>query len=490
MDSIKKIAKTLAIAFAGAIIAIFVYSKINQKQQEVLQGSSPVQLTTFNTPQSPQVQLPDLTQAAEKSVHAVVHITTKVKAQPYGGNENPLFDFFFGPKGYNQPRGNNQEQEYNMGSGSGVIINPEGYIVTNNHVIEDADKIEVVLNDNRKFTAKLIGRDPNTDIALVKIDAKDLTYLVWGNSESLKLGEWVLAVGNPFNLNSTVTAGIVSAKSRSIRIISGQLPLESFIQTDAAVNPGNSGGALVNAIGDLVGINAAIASRTGSYSGYSFAVPSSIARKVVDDLKQYGEVQRALLGVGIKDIDDSLAKEEHLGKIEGVYVSKTEEEGAARLAGIKAGDVITSVNGNLVNTVSQLQEQIAKYRPGDKVAISVKRDGTVKQFNVVLRNTKGDTSIVKESFSILGAEFAPITEKDKERLKIDEGIQVTDLTKGKLRDSGVKIGFIITDINKIAISSVEDIKRALSQSSNKKPILVEGVYPSGEWTYYVFKLEE
>ncbi len=490
MDSIKKIAKTLAIAFAGAIIAIFVYSKINPEPREVvLQGTSPVQLTNYNASASPQVQLPDLTQAAEKSVHAVVHITTKVKAQGYGGNENPLFDFFFGPKGFNQPRGN-QEQEYNMGSGSGVIINPEGYIVTNNHVIEDADKIEVVLNDNRKFTAKLIGRDPNTDIALVKIDAKDLTFLVWGNSETLKLGEWVLAVGNPFNLNSTVTAGIVSAKSRSIGIISGQLPLESFIQTDAAVNPGNSGGALVNAYGDLVGINAAIASRTGSYSGYSFAVPASIARKVVDDLKQYGEVQRALLGVEIKNIDDNLAKEEHLGKIEGVYIGKITEDGAARLAGLKAGDVITSVNGNPVNTVSQLQEQIAKYRPGDKVIIAAKRAGELKQFNVVLRNTKGTTSIVKESFSVLGAEFGAISERDKERLKIDEGVQVTNLTNGKLKDAGVKIGFIITDINKMSISSVEDIKRVLSQSHNKKPILVEGVYPGGEWTYYVFKLEE
>jgi serine protease Do len=491
MDSIKKIAKTLAIAFAGAIIAILLFSKFNQEPQHVLlKGNPPVLTTSFSEPQSPQVQLPDLTKAAEKSVHAVVHMTTKVKAQGNGMNENPLFDFFFGPKGYNQPRGNTQEPEYNVGAGSGVIISPEGYIVTNNHVIDEADHIEVILNDNRKFSAKVIGRDPNTDIALVKIEARDLSYLTWGNSETLKLGEWVLAVGNPFNLNSTVTAGIVSAKSRSIGIISGQIPLESFIQTDAAVNPGNSGGALVNAVGDLVGINAAIATRTGSYSGYSFAVPASIARKVVDDLKQFGEVQRALLGVEIKNIDDSLAKEKHFDKIEGVFVGKTTEEGAARQAGIKAGDVILSVNGNQVNTVAQLQEQIAKYRPGDKVMIDVKRDGNPKQFNVILRNTKGDTSIVKETFSILGAEFGPISNTDKERLKIDEGIQVVNITKGKLKEAGVKIGFIITDMNKTSISSVEDIKRVLSQASNKKPILLEGVYPGGEWTYYVFKLEE
>jgi S1-C subfamily serine protease len=298
-----------------------------------------------------------------------------------------------------------------------------------------------------------------------------------------------LAVGNPFNLTSTVTAGIVSAKSRSIGIMSGKMPLESFIQTDAAVNPGNSGGALVNASGELVGINAAIASRTGSYSGYSFAIPASIARKVVGDLKQFGEVQRALLGVEIRTVDDNLAKEKKMDKIEGVYVAKTTEQGAARQAGIKEGDVITVVNGNQVNTISQLQEQIGKYRPGDKVVITVKRSGDLKQFTVLLRNTKGDTSVVKESFSVLGAEFAPITEKDKERLKIEEGIQVVNLTTGKLKEAGVKIGFIITDLNKTTVSSVEDIKRVLSQSNNEKPILVEGVYPGGEWTYYVFKLE-
>ena len=491
MDSIKKIASSLAIAFAGAIVAIFLFSKFNNQNRETtVQGNAPVQLTSYSAPSGPQAQLPDLTQAAEKSVHAVVHITTKVKAQSYSSSDNPLYDFFFGPRGNSQPRGNNQEPEYNKGVGSGVIINPDGYIVTNNHVIEDADNIEVVLNDNRKFTAKVIGSDPNTDIALLKIEARGLPYLVWGSSEALKLGEWVLAVGNPFNLTSTVTAGIVSAKSRSIGIMGGQMPLESFIQTDAAVNPGNSGGALVNASGELIGINAVIASNTGSYTGYSFAVPASIARKVVDDLKRFGEVQRALLGVGeLSNVDDKIAKENKLDIIEGVYVGKTSEDGAARQVGIKAGDVITEVNGNQVNTVAQLQEQIGKYSPGDKVAITVKRSGDVKLFSVILRNMKGDTSIIKESFSVLGADFAPVSEKDKERLKIDEGIQVVNLNNGKLKEAGVKIKFIITDINKTSISNVEDIKRVLAQSSNKKPVLVEGVYPGGEWTYYVFKLD-
>lgn len=494
MDSIKKIAFILAIAFAGALFALFINSKINAHSGETsLQGTTPTQLTSYNAPAgSPQATLPDLTLAAAKSIHAVVHITTKTKAQGYGGDSgNPLYDFFFGPRGNpQQPRGYNQEPQYSMGAGSGVIISADGFIVTNNHVIEDADNIEVVLNDNRKYTAKVIGRDPNTDIALVKIEGNDFPALKWGNSETLKLGEWVLAVGNPFNLTSTVTAGIVSAKSRSIGIMSGQMPLESFIQTDAAVNPGNSGGALVNASGELVGINAAIASRTGSYTGYSFAVPASIARKVVDDLRQFGEVQRALLGVEIRTVDDNLAKEKKLGKIEGVYVGNTTEEGAARQAGIKTDDVITAINGAPVNTVAELQEQIGKYRPGDKVALTVKRSGDVKQFNVVLRNMKGGTSIVKESFSVLGAEFGAISDKDKERLRIDDGIQVINLTNGKLKSAGVKVGFIITDINKTSVSSVEDIKRVLAQSNINKPILVEGVYPGGEWTYYVFKMDQ
>ena len=492
MDRIRYFARNLLIAFAGGVAAVFLYSKIYSPHQATsLQVDTPVQLTNYNLPPSPQLQLPDLTQAAEKSVHAVVHITTKVKARTYGdGNDNPLYDFFFGPGGNSRQRGDNSEHEYNLGAGSGVIIASDGYIVTNNHVIEDADNIEVVLNDNRKFTAKVIGRDPNTDIALVKIDATGLPFLVWGNSESLKLGEWVLAVGNPFNLTSTVTAGIVSAKSRSIGIMGGQMALESFIQTDAAVNPGNSGGALVNANGDLVGINAAIASRTGSYTGYSFAVPATLARKVVDDLRQYGEVQRALLGVEIKNVDDVLAKEKKLEKIEGIYIGKTIAGGAAHQAGIKEGDIIEQVNGNKVNTVSQLQEQIGKYRPGDRVAITVNRNGELKQFNVVLRNTKGNTSIVKDAFSILGAQFGPISEKEKGRLKIDQGVQVLNLTKGKFKDAGIKVGFIITDINKISVSGVEDIKRVLSQANNKKSILVEGVYPEGKWNYYVFKLED
>lgn len=485
MDSIKKSASNLAFAFLGAVLALLLYSQFDKdEKQTIVTEPRPVQFSSYTAPALPTAQLPDLTQAAEKSVSAVVHITTKTKSNAYEGN-NQLFEFFFGPRN-SFP----QEPQYSMAAGSGVIISDDGYIVTNNHVVEGAQNIDVVLNDNRRFTAKVVGRDPNTDIALIKIDAKSLSVLPWGDSDALKLGEWVLAVGNPFNLTSTVTAGIVSAKSRSIGIMSGQMPMESFIQTDAAVNPGNSGGALVNARGELVGINTAIASRTGSYAGYSFAIPVSIVHKVVEDLRKFGEVQRALLGVTIKTVDDELAKQKSLSKIEGVYVDETSEDGAARSAGIRKGDVIVAINGVRVNSVSELQEQIGKHRPGDQVVVLTKRDGSEKTFNVTLRNMKGSTSIVKESLSEFGAEFGDISNKDKERLNIDQGVQVLKITSGKFKNAGVRPGFIITDVNKMSVGSVDDIKRIVSVSSDKKPLLIEGVYPDGKWAYYVFNLNE
>ncbi len=476
-----------AIAFAAAILAIFLYTKFNIRANEALFAEKlPLHFTNMVSSSASQMQLPDLTLAAEKSVHAVVHIQVKMQRETPDTNENPFYEFFFGPQG-RVPHGYNQQPQFSMASGSGVIISADGYIVTNNHVVSDAVLVQVIMDDNRKFTAKVIGRDPNTDIALVKIDATDLPFLVWGNSDALKLGEWVLAVGNPFNLTSTVTAGIVSAKSRSIGIMSGQMPLESFIQTDAAVNPGNSGGALVNVSGDLVGINSAIASQTGSYSGYSFAVPSSIAWKVVEDIKKYGEVQRAVLGVLMQSVTDSIARANKLDKVEGAYISSTTEDGAARQVGLKEGDIIVSINNVNVNTSSQLQEQIGRYSPGNEVKVGYIRNGDLRNVNVVLRNTKGNTSIVKESLSLLGAEFGPISEADRAHFQLNYGVQVIDLSSGKLKDAGVQKNFIITDVNKISVSSKEDIERILMQTTDKKPVLLEGIYPDGQYAYYVLK---
>lgn len=307
----------------------------------------------------------------------------------------------------------NQQPQIARGFGSGVILSDDGYIVTNNHVIEEAQNIKVILNDKREFDARLIGTDPSTDIALLKIDTEGLPFLTYGNSDELKLGEWVLAVGNPFNLTSTVTAGIVSARARNIGINTDQMAIESFIQTDAAVNPGNSGGALVNQSGKLVGINSAIASRTGSYAGYSFAVPVSIVKKVVDDLKEFGEVQRALLGVNIQDVNQEIAEDLNLSTVNGVYVAGVTENGAARDAGIREEDVIISVQGDQVRTSAELQEKISQFRPGDDVKVGVLRDGERKQFTVTLRNKHGDTQIVRDRSSYLGADFEEVSNSEK-----------------------------------------------------------------------------
>lgn len=496
MEKIKRTISMFVVALVTAILVVFAYTKTHTSTQQVMIGEKlPVHRATQVINGNQQGELPDLTLAAEKSVHAVVHIQVKVEREMDKaiGQDNPLYYFFYGPDqrpGSGQQDQRQRQPQYSMASGSGVIISPDGYIVTNNHVVDDAANVDVILDDNRKFTAKVIGRDPNTDIALVKVDADNLSYLTWGNSDVLKLGEWVLAVGNPFNLTSTVTAGIVSAKSRSIGIMGGQMPLESFIQTDAAVNPGNSGGALVNTYGDLVGINSAIASQTGSYSGYSFAVPASIAQKVVYDLKKYGEVQRAVLGVMMRTVNDSIGKANNLEKMEGAYVINTTEDGAAREAGITEGDIIVSIDGTMVNTSSQLQEQIGKYNPGDKIKVGIIRKGDLKEINVVLRNMKGNMSIVKEPSSALGAEFGPVSESDRAKLRINEGVQVTKLFDGKLKDSGMKTGFIITEINKISVSSKEDIERVYMRSDSKKPILVEGFYPDKGYAYYVLKPED
>ena len=478
MRRLGKYTLTFLLVVVGALIAVWTYITFFEKQK-VVTVTENQSMKYASLPTESGAALPDLTFAAEKSVHTVVHIATQSVRGGGWSSGNPFLDEFFGLR--------KQQPQIAQGFGSGVILTSDGYIVTNNHVIEDAQKIKVILNDKREFEARLVGTDPSTDIALLKIDTDDLPYLTYGDSDKLKLGEWVLAVGNPFNLTSTVTAGIISARARNLGINNDQMAIESFIQTDAAVNPGNSGGALVNQQGELVGINSAIASRTGSYSGYSFAVPVTIVKKVVNDIKEFGEVQRALLGVNIRDVNAEDADELNLDEVEGVYVLGVPDNGAANEAGIKEKDVIISVGGEKVGSSAELQEKISQYRPGDDVKIVVLRDGEKKQFTVTLRNKHGDTQVVRDNKSILGAEFETISDKEKQKLDINYGIKIKNLDRGKLKDAGLKEGFIITNVNKKPIYEVNDLKREIGNA--RGGILVEGIYPNGELAYYVFGVD-
>ena len=432
----------------------------------------------------------DFTVAAELTVNAVVHVKVKSEVmQSRGFSGDPFFEYFFGPQLRQQ-----QQPQIREGAGSGVIISSDGYIVTNNHVIDSSKEIEVVLNDKRSFTAKIVGADPNTDIALLKIEEKDLPYIIFGNSDSLKVGEWVLAVGNPFNLTSTVTAGIVSAKARNINILNAAMKIESFIQTDAAVNPGNSGGALVNTRGELVGINTAIASQTGSYAGYSFAVPSSIVQKVVSDIRQYGVVQRAILGVEIRDINGEFAKQKNIKTFDGAYVASVVENSAAEKAGVKIGDIITNVNGVVVKSVAELQEQIGRYRPGDKIFIEIQRDNKKQKLNVELKNRQGNTELVSSDVNIdlLGATFKEADNKIKEKFGLDYGVEVKSVDKGKFSNAGIKSGYIILKINNIKMSSEKDIETAMKavmdNADQNKVLWITGFYPNGKTAYYAIDL--
>ena len=478
MKNLGKISFTFILVLAGAFVAVWTYSKFfTQPQVITIKEERPFQFASFQA--DGRSSLPDLTFAAEISVHAVVHVTTEtVRANRSSGN--PLLDEYFGQR-------RNQQPQVVQGSGSGVLISSDGFIVTNNHVVERAQKINIILNDKREFEAQIIGTDPSTDIALLRIEANDLPFLVFGNSNELKLGEWVLAVGNPFRLTSTVTAGIVSAMARNLGINNERdsMAIESFIQTDAAVNAGNSGGALVNQHGELVGINAAIlASRAGSFAGYSFAIPTTIVSKVVADLKEFGEVQRALLGVNIRDIDAEKATELKLKNFEGVYVSGIPENGAAKQAGIKEGDVIISVDGDKVKNTTELHEKVSQFRPGDNVNVVVLRNGNERQFSLTLRNKDGNTQIVREQASYLGADFETVSASEKNKLNIEYGIKIKKLNSGKLKEIGLKENFIITSVNKRPIFEVSDFKREVGDA--KGGILVEGIYPNGEEAYFVF----
>lgn len=431
----------------------------------------------------------DFTGASENTINSVVHVTTKVVQTTF---QRDIFqEFFYGPGA-----GGREYKQYGAGAGSGVIVSSEGYIVTNNHVIENASEIEVILNDNSKYTAKVVGADPATDIAVLKIEGSGFKPIPLGNSDDLKIGEWVLAVGNPFNLTSTVTAGIVSAKARNINLLSERtgkeiVPIESFIQTDAAVNPGNSGGALVNTRGELVGINTAIASQTGSYSGYSFAVPVNLVQKVMRDLIDYGIVQRGYLGVQISDISQEIKEKNKLPNLKGVFVAKVIEDGSADKAGLKDGDVILKIGNKEVNSVASLQEEIGKRRPGDKVNITIRqKDGDEVIKELVLRNKEGETSLVsKEEIAknvALGASFTELTAKEKKELNISYGVKIKTLAAGKLKSLGLTEGTIITKINNEPIETVEQLTTKLNGMN--RGILLEIMSESGKRDYVGFGL--
>jgi Do/DeqQ family serine protease len=452
----------------------------------------PARLVNYNAATAENI---DFTVAAESAIHAVVHIKATTKSRSLGGGRQYVdpFEYFFGFGN----RGQQRQAQPRIGFGSGVIISTDGYVITNNHVVEDADEIEVALNDSRTFTGKVVGTDASTDIALVKIEGKDFPTIPFGDSDKLKVGEWVLAVGNPFQLTSTVTAGIVSAKGRGV--YSGdddRDKVASYIQTDAAVNRGNSGGALVNTKGELVGINTMIYSETGTFAGYSFAVPISIAGKVATDLKQYGTVQRAMLGVSIKDVKALTDEEKGKTKLlEGVYVADFTQFSSAKGAGIEVGDVITAVNDTKVKSVNELQERISRFRPGDKVKVVVDRNGTAKTFTVELRNMQGNTDVVKgkgDAAELLGAAFKELTNKQKQDLGISYGIEVAGVFNGKLKDAGITKGFIIMIANEQRITTPDDLEklteRILRSNDEDKLLVLKGVSPNGRTRYYAIDL--
>ena len=430
----------------------------------------------------------DFVPAAESTINSVVHVTTKVVRTTF--QRDPFQEFFYGPGA-----GGREFKQYGAAAGSGVIISSEGYIVTNNHVIAEAREIEVTLNDNSKYTATLVGSDPSTDIAVLKIVGnKPFQPIAIGNSDDVKIGEWVLAVGNPFNLTSTVTAGIVSAKARNINLLSNAdkniVPIESFIQTDAAVNPGNSGGALVNIKGELIGINTAIASETGSYSGYSFAIPINLAQKVMRDIIDYGVVQRGFLGVQISDISQELKEKNNLVNLKGVYISKVIEDGSADKAGLKDGDIILKIGIKEVNSSSELQEEIGKRMPGDKVQLTIRRDGSELIKELILRNINGETGITSKEETTknaaLGATFIELTSQEKIALKITYGVKIKSITTGKLKSIGLTVGTIITKVNNEPIDNVEELISKLNISSSG--VLLEIMTESGMKDYRGFGL--
>ena len=474
----KGLITTLLVALFGALAGLFIYTRFLDRDRLVIGTEKEKQLIEENaryTSMAPQSGVNDFTFAAELTVHAVVHVKTKATVSSF--NSNPLYEFFYGP-------GSGKPREV-RGFGSGVIVTADGYIVTNNHVVDEADEVDVTLNDKRTFSAEVVGRDPSTDIAVLKIKATGLPYIKFGDSDAIRLGEWVLAVGNPFNLTSTVTAGIVSARGRSLGLLDNQYRIESFIQTDAALNQGNSGGALVNVVGELIGITTAIISPSGAYAGNSFAVPSSIVKKVYEDLKQYGEVQRGLMGVNITDVTSEIADRENLKEIKGVYLTGIVEDGAASAAGLAEKDVIIAINGEQVATTSDLQEKVNRYRPGDRVEVTYLRKGKMDKKTVTLRNIEGGTGVVApgaQSTTVFGAAFAPVTTGEKNQFNINNGVKITSISDGRFRDLGLGRGAIIVDVNGQKVNSAADIRRATNDE--KSLTSVEGFTPDGTYFKY------
>lgn len=457
----------------SAILAVFLYRIFEQPREILIRESQPAKYAAYSDDplDSSRERLflssapTNFTAAAEAVTPAVVNIKTI-----QGGN----FDLW----------GSNNN--LSSSSGSGVIISPDGYIVTNNHVIEEGDDIEVTLNDKREFEAKVIGTDPSTDMALIKIKGKELPYLNFGNSDSLRVGEWVLAVGSPFDLESTVTAGIVSAKARNIDILEGQDRIESFIQTDAAVNPGNSGGALVNTNGELIGINTAIITRSGRYEGYSFAVPANLVRKVIKDLRDYGVVQRGIMGVYIDEITNNRAKELGLPTVEGVLITRISPGGSAEEAGIQKNDVIISINGIKTSTLPEMQELLGRYRPGNVLRVEYLRKGRPYEVEIILKDkTNGVASISSSEEAILrtlGFELRNLTKEEKRRMQVD-GVKVISIYRGsKIERTNMDPGFIITNLDNRRISSVKELIKQLEEAAGK--VMLEGIYEHYPGSYY------
>src|SRR5574344_487952 len=449
----------------------------------------------------------DLTYAAEKALPSVVHIkyVQNSKVTTVDVQDDPFSDFFSDPFGgfFGRGNGNNgggtQKRKVQTpkreATGSGVIISSDGYIVTNNHVVDGADELTVTLNNNKEYSARIIGTDKTTDLALIKIDDKNLPAITIANSDDCKVGEWVLAIGNPLGLNNTVTAGIVSAKARSL----GANGVESFIQTDAAINAGNSGGALVNTKGELVGINAMLYSQTGSYSGYGFAIPTTIMNKVVSDIKQYGTVQRALIGIQGSDVNNYIDSQKEQGKtvdlgtMEGIYVAKVTDDGAAEAAGMKEGDVITAIDGQKVTKMAELQEYLAKKRPGDKISLTYLRNKHKGNTTLTLKNEQGNTKVVKDAdLDVLGANFKAITEAQKKQLSISYGLEVIKVNNGKMKDAGINRGFIIQKVNDNAVKDIDELQKIVKEASTSKdPVLyIQGIYPTGKKAYFAVPLTD